>query len=302
MLSANEVSVFFKKAFLKPEIKALDNFNLQVNAGDIFGLLGPNGAGKSTAMYCFLGLIKPDKGNVTLSGRNPDPGEAMYEKIAYIPEEPHYPLYLTVEEAITFYASLYRAVIPKTKILEVMDRVGLVEARDLKLEKCSKGMKQKAGIAISLLNDPELVFLDEPTRGLDPFIVKEFRDIILEMNKRGTTFVINSHILSEVEAVCNRVAIMNKGKVVVQDELTHLLQHDLNHYSIEIDYSAAMPPEYFVVSSQTEQRLKGEIPTEKFQAFLEWIRENKLILYECSLKKISLEEAFFNVYRESPLV
>ena len=187
MIRADDVAVTFRKGRLKGRIEALRGFSLEVGRGDIFALLGPNGAGKSTAMYSFLGLIKPEKGSIEVFGEAPEPGGEIFRRIAYLPEEPHYHLYLTVEEAVSFYASLYGGGITKGRIDEAIERVGLAEHRDLRLSKCSKGMKQKTGIAACLLNDPELVFLDEPTRGLDPIIVKEFRDILLEMNRGGTT-------------------------------------------------------------------------------------------------------------------
>lgn len=298
VIKASEVKVIFtKKGFLfKKEIRALDGFSISVEKGDIFGLLGPNGAGKSTAMYCFLGLIKPNKGDVTVLGERPEPGSKMFERIGYVPEEPHYHLYLTIEESVRYYASLYRKEIPDSKVLEAIDRIGLLEFRDLRLDKCSKGMKQKVGIAACLLNNPELLFLDEPTRGLDPLVGKEFRDILLEMNRRGTTIVINSHILSEIEMVCNRVAIMDKGKVLVQDELRNLMRFDLENYSVEFDITEDIP-DYITQTTKTINTIKGEIPTIKLKEFLNFVYEKGLKIYECSLKRFSLEDVFFNLLK-----
>ena len=297
MITAEQVQVIFKQGSFKPAIRALDGFSLSIEKGDVFGLLGPNGAGKSTAMYCFLGLIKPDRGHVTIWGQNPDPGSAMYEKIAYVPEEPQYHLDLTVAEAVRYYAALYNRHVPQPRINEAIERVGLGGFRDLRLEKCSKGMKQKAGLAVCLLNDPELVFLDEPTRGLDPVAVKEFRDIILAMNKQGTTFVINSHILSEVEMVCNRVAIMDRGRVVVDDRMQHLLKYDLENYTVETDVPSQIPA-YVLEPAAEGGRMKGIVPAGSIGDFLAMVRDQNLKLYECSLKKLTLEEAFFSILRE----
>ncbi|MFH1091799.1 MAG: ABC transporter ATP-binding protein [Pseudomonadota bacterium] len=297
MIHAENVTVLFKRSFRR-KLKALDGFSVQVNPGDVFGLLGPNGAGKSTAMYCFLGLIRPDAGRVLVFGAPPLPGTPPYNRIAYMPEEPHYHLYMTVQEAIRYYASLYTDDIPETEIAAALEKVGLAEFRDLRLEKCSKGMKQKLGIASCLIHKPDLVFLDEPTRGLDPLIVKEFRDIILEMNQGGTTFVINSHILSEVEMVCNRVAIMNHGKVVMQDELRNLLQYDLEHYTVDFGDPGAVPA-WVAGADRQNGHIRGSVRSADLQELFHFVGEQRVNLYECSLKRLTLEEAFFNVLRNS---
>jgi len=294
MIEAKDLRVFFRRRVFQQPIRALDGLSIQVEKGDIFGLLGPNGAGKSTAMYCFLGLIKPDQGEVKVFGETPQPGASFLEKVAYVPEEPHYHLFLTVREAVKYYSSLYYRDIPDSRISEVIETVALEEYEDLRLEKCSKGMKQKVGIAISLVNEPELIFLDEPTRGLDPLIVKEFRDILLDLNGKGVTVVLNSHILSEVEMVCNRVAIIDKGKVLVQDELKNLLKFDLENYLVEMDAVESLPP-YFTEEGRTLHTVRGMVPVDKLPDLFRLSRKEKFRIYNCSLKKLSLEEAFFQV-------
>lgn len=296
MIKAENVSIVFKRGVGRKKIKALDGFSVSVEKGDIFALLGPNGAGKSTAMYGFLGLIQPDAGSISVFGRRPFPGAAMFSEIAYLPEEPHYHLYLTVEEAVTYYAGLYGKGIDRQKIAGAIERVGMSEFSDMRLSKCSKGMKQKVGIAQCLINTPEIVFLDEPTRGLDPVTAKEFRDILVEMNNKGATIILNSHVLSEIEMICNRVAIMNKGRVIVQDELNHLRSLNLETYKVEFRTSDNVP-DYISVVTRTEDTIKGEIPTEKFMDFIRYADEAGLKVYECSLKKTSLEDAFFSVLK-----
>ncbi len=296
MIRAENISVSFKKGFLKDRIKALDGFSVSVEEGDIFALLGPNGAGKSTAMYCFLGLIQPDSGSISLSGKRPFPGSEIFKDIAYLPEEPHYHLYLTVEEAVGYYASLYGTGISRKRVDEAIERVGLAEFRDLRLSKCSKGMKQKVGITQCLINNPKILFLDEPTRGLDPIAVKEFRDILIEMNKNGATIILNSHILSEIEMICNRVAIMNRGKVIAQDELNRLRSFDIETYEVEFDVSNNLPV-YIDVKIKTQTTIKAEIPVDKLREFIEFTDSSGLKLYGCSLKKVTLEDAFFNILK-----
>jgi len=296
MIKADSVSVYFKRGLFKKKITALNDFNITIEKGDIFALLGPNGAGKSTAMYCFLGLIKPDGGNVTINGVEPEPGSPLFENIAYLPEEPHYHLYLTVEEAVRYYASLYREEISESRITEVIEKVGLEKFKDLRMSKCSKGMKQKVGLASCMLKTSEIIFLDEPTRGLDPIMVKEFRNILLELARAGSTIVLNSHILSEVEMVCSRVAIINNGKTIAQDELKNLVKFDLENYSVEFDAPETLP-EYITKVERTGITAKGEISKEKLGEFFCFAREKNLKIYACALKKLSLEDAFFDIVR-----
>lgn len=296
MIKAENVSVLFKRGMLGKRLKALNGFTLSVKEGDIFGLLGPNGAGKSTAMYCFLGLIQPDSGTVSVFGTRPSPGSAMFQAIAYLPEEPHYHMYLTVEEAVAYYASLYGNNIGKNKVDEAIDRVGLTEFRDLRLSKCSKGMKQKVGIAQCLVNAPRLVFLDEPTRGLDPITVKEFRDILIEMNRKGATIVLNSHVLSEIEMICNRVAIMNRGSVIAQDELNRLRKFNTETYAVEFA-AADHLPDFIAVKTKTRDTIKAEIQAGRLMEFMRFTEGGGLTVYECSLKKVTLEDAFFTILK-----
>lgn len=296
MIDAGDVTVQFRRGWFRPPILALHGFSLRVEEGDIFGLLGPNGAGKSTAMYGFLGLIRPDRGTIRVFDRPPAPGGRMYNDIGYLPEEPQYPLYLTVEELVTFYGSLYREPLSRPRVQEAIERVGLQGFRDLRLDRCSKGMKQKAGIAACLVKRPRLLFLDEPTRGLDPVIVKEFRDILLDMNRQGTTIVLNSHVLSEVEMICNRVAIVNRGQVVVQDRLTNLLRTDVENY--EVLFDAVEPvPDYVQIISKTGTEIRGTIPKDRLAEFFQFTGGRGVKVYHCSMRKMSLEDAFMNVVK-----
>ena len=299
IIEASGVSVVYKTGFRQPPIRALDEVSLSVGQGDIFGLLGPNGAGKSTAMYCFLGLIRPNAGTISLFGQKPELGGAVFDRIAYVPEEPHYPLYLTVEEAVSTYALLYKRDVSKTRITEAIKRVGLSEFARLRLDKCSKGMKQKVGLATCLLAEPELVFLDEPTRGLDPVMVKEFRDIVLAMNQQGTTFVINSHILSEMELLCNRAAVMARGHVLVQDALRNLMRVDLDNYAVTLQAADGWPA-FVTVTSRSAHEIRGLISTANINELFAFAQSHQLRVYECALKRVTLEEAFMEILSRRP--
>ncbi len=293
MIEARNVCVSYKG--LKGTIKALDGFNLTVKQGDIFGLLGPNGAGKSTAMYTLLGLIKPDSGTVRVMDQELSPGSSLFQYICYLPEEAHYHLYLTVEEAITYYAELYGSCPSSQQIQNLLECFGLAQFKRLRLNHCSKGMKQKVGLIQVLLNEhAKLIFLDEPTRGLDPLSTAQFQDMLVEKNKSGVTIFLNSHILSEVEMICNRVAIMDKGHVIVEDELKLLLGFRQQQYEVEFEPCSDIP-DWINIRTKTDSSVKGLIGYEHLNDFFNFLQQRQVKLYLCSLKKASLEQVFTSI-------
>ena len=296
MIRAEDVRVTFKRGLTRRPIHALQGLTLEVREGDFFALIGQNGAGKSTAMYCFLGLLKPTSGRVEVMGQIPDLGRSVYSDVAYLPEEPHYHLYLTVEEAVCYYASLYGRRVSKKAIDDSLERLGLAQFKNLRLSKCSKGMKQKVGIAQCLIHETRLLFLDEPTRGLDPIAVREFRETLREIHQRGATIVMNSHVLSEIEMLANRVAIIDAGRVVAQDDLSNLLAADRESYSVTFEPNGSLP-EYLSAPEKQGTVMKGIIPKERLYDFMEFARNHALGLHECSLKKTSLEEKFFTIIK-----
>lgn len=295
MLQAEGLTVDFRKT-RREKLRALDNVTLEIPSGSFFALLGENGAGKSTAMYCFLGLLRPTAGKITIDGRLPRLGSAVYEEIAYLPEEPHYPEYLTVDEAISYYATLFRNPIPTAQRNDLLDRLGLGPFRNLKIGKCSKGMKQKVGIAQSLLNTPRLMFLDEPMRGLDPAGVHDFRSILVDMNRRGTTIVMNSHILSEVEAVATRVAILQRGRLVASGDVESLTKVEDEVYQVVFD--AAEAPPIAMNARRDEVHWTAAVPKESLGDFLGALRTSGGTLITCDLKRMSLEDRFLSIVRE----
>ena len=296
MIRAEDIRVTFRRSLSRRPIHALRGLTIEVREGDFFALIGQNGAGKSTAMYCFLGLLKPTSGCVEVMGQVPDLGRPVYTDIAYLPEEPHYHLYLTVEEAVRYYASLYGRRVSDKAIHDSLERLGLAQFKNLRLSKCSKGMKQKVGIAQCLIHETRLLFLDEPTRGLDPIAVREFRETLREIHQRGATIVMNSHVLSEIEMLANRVAIIESGRVVVQDELSNLLTADRESYSVIFEPNGSVP-EYLHAAEKQGAVVRGVIPKEKLYDFMEFARSHALGLHECSLKKTSLEEKFFKIVK-----
>jgi len=223
-LKINELHKSFKSEFLRKTSKVLDGISLQVESGEIYGYLGPNGAGKTTTIKCVLGLIFPDSGKIEILG-HPYLSLKAKEKIGYLPENPYFYDYLTAREFLRFYSQLNHksGKNPETKISALLQLVGLERSADLQLRKYSKGMLQRAGLAQAVLNDPELVLLDEPLGGLDPLGRKEIRDIIVRLKEEGKTVFLSSHILQDIEMVCDRVAMIAGGKIISQGRLHDLI-------------------------------------------------------------------------------
>jgi len=296
VIVAEDVHVNFRTGLFRTMVRALNGLTLEVRDGDFFALVGRNGAGKSTAMYCFLGLLRPTSGKVQIMGQLPELGSRLYKDVAYLPEEPHYHLYLTVEEATRYYSSLYGKRVSNKTINESLERLGLAEFKTLPLAKCSKGMKQKVGIAQCLIHQPQVLFLDEPTRGLDPLTVREFRETLREIHQRGATIVMNSHVLSEIEMLANRVAIIDRGRVVVQDELQNLLTLNQELYRVVFEGNGIVP-EYLTAVERTGHLVRALLPKARLCDFVELVKTSGMLLHECSLKKTSLEESFFNLVK-----
>src|SRR5262245_11795009 len=200
--------------------RALDTLSLQVESGDVFGFLGPNGAGKSTTLKLLMQLVFPSSGRAEVLGR-PLGDVSVKRRIGFLPENPYFYDYLTAEELLTYFASLfgYRGADGKARASRLLDDVGIGAERRLQLRKFSKGMVQRVGIAQALINEPELVILDEPMSGLDPLGRRDVRSMILRLRDRGCTVFFSSHVLSDAEALCNRVAILAKGKLVTAGSL-----------------------------------------------------------------------------------
>lgn len=297
IIKANGLHVVYRQGF-RTLIRALDGVDFTVEEGDIFGLLGPNGAGKSTAMYCFLGLIQPDKGEVNVLGERPNPGAGFFEDVAYLPEEPHYHPYLSVQEAVNYYANLYRRRITFREVDDAIEKVGLGDFKRLRISKCSKGMKQKVGIAACMLFEPRVLFLDEPTRGLDPIMVRQFRDHLLAINRKGTTVILNSHILSEVELVCTRVAIMNKGKVLADDILKNLIHVKSDEYEVFTDETESLP-EYVMEVRQMPGSTVGVLKETDLERFIHHCLTMGLKLQTCRVRMETLEDVFLRIIKGS---
>jgi len=204
------------------KINVVDTLDLHVEEGEIFGFLGPNGAGKTTTIKMLLGIIYPTSGEGYVLGK--EIGDmAVHRLISYLPERPYYYEHMTGPEILRFYGSLF-GISDESKFQALLEKVNLHRDTTKTISQYSKGMQQRIGLAQSLINDPRLLFLDEPTGGLDPIAHREIRDLILSFRDEGRTVFISSHELSEVELICDRVAIINRGVIARQGKLTDLLR------------------------------------------------------------------------------
>ena len=220
----------------KRKVRSLDGLTLQVEGGEIFGFLGANGAGKTTTLKLLMRLIYPTAGSARILGRNIDDVQ-MHARIGYLPENPYFYDYLTARELLSYCAELfgYSRGERKRRAAALLERVRLDEKSwDKQLRKYSKGMLQRVGLAQALVNDPEIVFLDEPMSGLDPIGRREVRDLIASLRANGTTIFMCSHILSDIEVLCDRVAILNRGRLAETGRLEELRARAGEDHRIEM--------------------------------------------------------------------
>lgn len=233
----------YEVGFLKKKkVRALDQLSLDVRRGEIFGFLGPNGAGKTTTLKLLMRLIYPTAGEAKILGHSID-DVATRSRIGYLPENPYFYDYLSGRELLEYFGALFGlpADVSSKRAIELLRVVGLDSDRaDRQLRKYSKGMLQRIGIAQSMMNDPEIVFMDEPMSGLDPIGRREVRDLLLSLREQGKTVFFSSHILSDVEALCDRAAILSRGKLVrcgTVEELTGIEDSTLEVVAIGIESS-----------------------------------------------------------------
>ena len=221
----------------KRKVRALDVLNLQVEGGQIFGFLGGNGAGKTTTIKILMSLIFPTEGRAKILGRDISDFK-MHQKIGYCPENPYFYDYLSARELMNYFGELFGfdAAKRNQKTEELLTKVGLEEKDwNKQLRKFSKGMLQRVGLAQSLINEPEIVFLDEPMSGLDPIGRREIRELIAELRTKGTTVFMSTHILSDIEALCDNVAILRKGRLAATGNLHQLLTESGERQTFEIN-------------------------------------------------------------------
>ncbi|MEX2115691.1 MAG: ABC transporter ATP-binding protein [Bacteroidota bacterium] len=301
ILRTTNLSKKFKKRF------AVRNLNLEVFPGDIFGFLGPNGAGKSTTIRMLLTLIKPTEGDVHLFGHSVLKNRyGALKSVGGMVEKPDFYLYLSAVRNLEQVGALQGGTTLK-KIFEVLELVGLKERAHDRVKTYSHGMKQRLGIAQALLNDPELIVLDEPTNGLDPQGTKEIRELILMLARdRGKTIVLSSHLLSEIELMANRMAVINTGELVVQGEVKSLLDAGEHHVIITGSPSARIRK---VLASRASNVRSFRKQGEEYHAVMEFSDVPLLVKLlvkngvniESVIPRRSLEDYFLSITESSSI-
>ena len=236
-------------SFSKRKLRALDHLDLEVEEGETFGLIGPNGAGKTTTLKLLMGLVFPTEGEAKILGKPIGDREAKSE-IGYLPEQPYFYDYLTGRELLNYFGQLFglSSIERRARVDELLDKVDMTAAGDVALRKYSKGMTQRIGIAQALINRPKVVFFDEPMSGLDPLGRREMTLLIRELRDSGVTVFFCSHILPDVEQICDRVAILNEGKLVEIGRLNEILDVSIQAIEVEVEN----------LSDALEAALRGE--------------------------------------------
>ena len=242
----------YRVGFWRPRpYVALQALTLNVRQGEVFGFLGPNGAGKTTAIKLLMQLIYPSSGRAEILGR-PVGDVSVKRRIGYLPENPYFYDYLTAEELLDYFAGLFGCspAERRRRVASLLDDVGVGAERRLQLRKFSKGMLQRVGIAQAIINDPEVVFFDEPMSGLDPLGRREIRELILRLRDRGCTVFFSSHVLSDAETLCSRVAILAGGRLAAEGDLSELLAFQARAWELVVAGLSDTVRERVVASGQ----------------------------------------------------
>ncbi|MCE9539733.1 MAG: ABC transporter ATP-binding protein [Bacteroidetes bacterium] len=284
------------------KFKALEDVSFEVYKGDVLGFLGPNGAGKSTTIRAILSLIKPTSGEIKLFGKDPvKDHKYIFSRIGCIVEKPDFYLYLSAQKNLEIFARLTGVELKKNRISEIIDFVGLKGREKDKLKGFSNGMKQRLGIAQTLIHDPELIILDEPTTGLDPQGILDIRNLILQLkNEYNKTILLSSHLLSEIELIANRMVIINKGKTLVQGSVANLLNEQELIVSFTLDdidkaklLLASFGLEKQFVSSN-QNNLLLQISNDKIPAVNKLFCDNAIKVFSIETKR-KLEDYFLKL-------
>ena len=267
---AEGVTRIFADFWGRPKVTAVADLSLAIRPGEVFGLLGPNGAGKSTTVKLLLGLLRPTRGKLSILGRPPHDLRSK-ERIGYLPEETRLYPYLTAEETLAFFGKLFDLTpgARRERCGQLLEMVGLGRARARRVGEYSKGMQRRLGLAQALLNDPDLLILDEPTSGLDPLGIREVKDLLLTLAERGKTILLCSHLLAEVEDVCDRVQILYAGRTLAEGGLKELLaQPDSLRLTVPALPSAALERVLAAVRREAaDGRVEVDVPNRSLESF-----------------------------------
>lgn len=278
--------------------RSLDNLNLQVEGGEVFGFLGPNGAGKTTTLKLLMGLIFPTAGTARVLGHSID-DIRMHRDIGYLPEQPYFYDYLTARELLDYYArfSGYEAKERRERVARFLELVGLTGAANTQLRKFSKGMLQRAGIAQAIIHDPKVIFLDEPMSGLDPVGRREVRDIIQDLKHQGRTVFFSTHILSDAEMLCDRVAVLVGGKLQGVGAPSDLVSVEVQGMEIlfEARDGSALPESVIARAVAIGQRYQMQVPESELYEILDLLRSAGARILSVAPVRPTLEDYFFRL-------
>lgn len=278
VIEIRNLTKIYRDFWGRPKVRAVSSLSLDIHRGEVFGLLGPNGSGKTTTLKMLLGLLFPTEGEITVLGK-PATNVEKNERIGYLPEESYLYKFLNAEETLDFYGRLFN--IPAKERRERADRliklVKLEGARRRQLKEYSKGMTRRIGLAQALINEPDLVMLDEPTSGLDPIGTREIKDLILELQQQGKTVIMCSHQLSDVQDVCNRVAILYEGELKRLGNVDDLLktQDKTQILTSQLDEETVQEIEA-VLQRHNAKLVKADHPTTTLEElFLKTVQESR---------------------------
>jgi len=268
----------FPVPFRRKSITAVRDLNLRVEAGEVYGLLGPNGSGKSTTLKIILGLAWPTRGRTEIFGRDSSLVESR-QAVGFLPENPYFYKFLTGEETLRFFGKLCRVNGSRLKshVRELLELVGLTNARDQRLSTYSKGMLQRIGLAQALINEPKLVVLDEPTAGVDPAGSRDIRNLIVDLKQRGITVLLSSHLLTQVQEICDRVGILARGVLVREGRLEELIAIENRSELVLENASEALVKEIEKLAANSNARLidRRKSTTTLERLFLEATQESE---------------------------
>lgn len=269
IIRAGGLAKTFRDFWHRPIVRAVNAIDFEIYGGEVFGFLGPNGSGKSTTLRMILGLLKPTSGSLTVFGL-PAHDVNSKARIGYLPEESSLYSFLTARETLLFYGSLFNIpqAVVKERVQQLLEMAGLRHAAHRRIGEFSKGMLRRIGLAQALINDPDLIILDEPTAGLDPVGCRQVKDLILTLAGRGKTIIISSHLLADIENVCQRVAIMNNGDIIVHGRLFELLEDTaLCRFSVQTGSKEQIQAILDFLRQQTGAAAKMDHPRKTLEQF-----------------------------------
>jgi len=302
-IRATGLAKVYRSRFGKRRIAALDGVDLSVEPGQVFGLLGPNGAGKTTTVKILLGLTRPTAGSASLFGRSVSDPESR-RRVGYLPEGHRFPGYLTARQTLSIFGRMsgMDTASIRRRAPELLERVRLSDWADVRVKKFSKGMTQRLGLAAALVHDPDVLLLDEPTDGVDPVGRREIRDLLQEQAARGKAILLNSHLLSEIERTCDRVAVLRSGKVVAQGRIDELTASKSRYRLVATGVDDALLSAFRETGASVE-RVNGHFDltardVDHLNALVDRLRAAGAKLEELAPMRSSLEDVFVGLVGE----